>query len=137
MLQLNNPELEDRIIQHLAAIGRSGRASRRESSRSRSSNQTRQRFVVFSANPDASSTERAETETSPSLPVMSPSFQGNQISRSHVGESSMPYPGETGPSEFQTFSDTWRSRLNTMSMRYGFCLFFSYNFLGVYLVCLS
>ncbi|KAI3443350.1 hypothetical protein Pfo_000015 [Paulownia fortunei] len=145
---VNDPELEDRIIQHLAAaaaMGRTHRVSRREGSRSRSSTHTRPQFVVFSANPNASSigpvsaslapggaeTESAATTvTNPSLPHMSSSVQSSQVSasssgsliandnRSYESESSMPNLHGAGPSEFQSFSDTWKSRLNTMSMKY-------------------
>ncbi|KAK6147366.1 hypothetical protein DH2020_018278 [Rehmannia glutinosa] len=153
---VNDPELEDRIIQHLAAAAAMGRThciARTEGSRSRSSAHTRPQFVVISANPNASSTSPvsaslapggAETEsaattvTNPSLPLMSSSVQSNQTSASSSGslvtpttcqtiandnrscpsESSSPNLDRAGPSEFQSFSDTWKSRLSAMSMKY-------------------
>ncbi|KAK6147373.1 hypothetical protein DH2020_018285 [Rehmannia glutinosa] len=152
---VNDPELEDRIIQHLAAAAAMGRThciARTEGSRSRSSAHTRPQFVVISANPNASSTSPvsaslapgvAETEsaattvTNPSLPLMSSSVQSNQTSASSSGslvipttcqtiandnrscpsESSSPNLDRAGPSEFQSFSDTWKSRLSAMSMK--------------------
>ncbi|KAK6131628.1 hypothetical protein DH2020_034642 [Rehmannia glutinosa] len=100
---VNDPELEDRIIQHLAAaaaMGRTHRIALTEGSRIRSSAHTRPQFVVISANPNASSTSPvsaplapgvAETEsaattvTNPSLPLMSSSVQSNQTSASSSG----------------------------------------------------
>ncbi|XP_011094206.1 E3 ubiquitin-protein ligase RHF2A [Sesamum indicum] len=153
---VNDPELEERIIQHLAAaaaMGRTRRIARREGSRSRSSAHSQPQFVVFSANPNSSSTASvsaslspggAETEsaattvTNPSSPLVSSSVQRNQVSasssrslfrattchgiandnRSRASESSLPNLDSAGPSEFQSFSDTWKSRLSTMSMKY-------------------
>ncbi|XP_022887720.1 E3 ubiquitin-protein ligase RHF2A-like isoform X3 [Olea europaea var. sylvestris] len=54
----NDSELEERIIQHLAAAAAMGRArqlGRREGHRSRSSTQGRPHFLVFSTNPNSSS----------------------------------------------------------------------------------
>ncbi|KAL0308232.1 UNVERIFIED_CONTAM: E3 ubiquitin-protein ligase RHF2A [Sesamum radiatum] len=97
---VNDPELEERIIQHLAAaaaMGRTRRIARREGSRSRSSAHSQPQFVVFSANPNSSSTAPvsaslspggAETEpaattgTSPSSPLVPSSVQSNQVSAS-------------------------------------------------------
>lgn len=53
---VNDAELEERIIQHLAAAAAMGRArhfSRREGHRGRSSAQARPNFLVFSAHPNA------------------------------------------------------------------------------------
>ena len=55
-------ELEERIIQHLAAAAAMGRArhiARREGQRSRSSAQGRPHFLVFSTNPNAPPTTAA------------------------------------------------------------------------------
>ncbi|KAH6830175.1 RING-H2 group F2A [Perilla frutescens var. hirtella] len=38
--------------------------------------------------------------------------------RSYLGESSSSSINRAGPSDFQSFPDTWRSRLNSMSMKY-------------------
>lgn len=58
----DDPELEDRIIQHLAtaaAMGRTHLIARREGSRSRSSTHAYPQFVVLSAHTNASSTGQA------------------------------------------------------------------------------
>ncbi|KAG6386248.1 hypothetical protein SASPL_155140 [Salvia splendens] len=79
---INDAELQERIIQHLAAaaaIGRTHRVSRRDGSRSRSSAHARPQFVVYSGHPPGSSagsggegTEPiAAAETNPSLSVAS------------------------------------------------------------------
>ncbi|KAI3447377.1 hypothetical protein Pfo_004042 [Paulownia fortunei] len=155
---VNGAELEDRIIQHLAAaaaMGRTHRIARREGSRSRSSAHSRPQFVVFSAHPSGSSTGAGEeetesaaaTENNPLVPLASvnnagtqhmPSVQNNQISasssgslvmpitgrglctdnRNYVSQSSLPNQDRAGPSEFQSFSDTWKSRFNSISMKY-------------------
>lgn len=55
-------ELEERIIQHLAAAAAMGRArhlSRREGQRNRSSTQGRPRFLVFSTHPNGASATSA------------------------------------------------------------------------------
>lgn len=72
-------ELEDRIIQHLAAAAAMGRArhlARREGQRTRASAQGRPRFVVFSTNTNAPSataspspTERGDHETDSSITI--------------------------------------------------------------------
>ncbi|KAL7096439.1 hypothetical protein ACP275_10G079200 [Erythranthe tilingii] len=96
---LNDSELEDRIIQHLVAAASMGRShhhiSRRDPSLRLSSS--------------ASQTNQVSTSSSIS------SVNDN---RSHASESSTPYFDSAGPSDFQSFSDTWRSRFNTISMRY-------------------
>ncbi|KAH7561331.1 hypothetical protein ACOSP7_015993 [Xanthoceras sorbifolium] len=80
----NDAELEERIIQHLAAAAAMGRArhiARRESQRSRASAQGRQQFLVFSTHPDAtpavrdssSPTHRGESEPASTVRVATPS----------------------------------------------------------------
>lgn len=74
---VNDAELEERIIQHLAAAAAMGRArhfARREGHRGRSSNQGRPHFLVFSAQPDAqaesaSLPEGGQTESTPANSV--------------------------------------------------------------------
>lgn len=54
---VDNAEIEERIIQHLAAAAAMGRArhgARREGHRSRSSSQGHPQFMVFSSHPNAS-----------------------------------------------------------------------------------
>lgn len=65
---VNNADLEDRIIQHLAAAAAMGRArhiARREVSRSRSSVQSRPHFVVFSRHSNASAADPASASVAP------------------------------------------------------------------------
>ncbi|KAF7805773.1 E3 ubiquitin-protein ligase RHF2A [Senna tora] len=162
----NDADLEERIIQHLAAAAAMGRARhivRRDGQRNRSSAQGRPQFLVFSTHsssppmPLASSspTQRENEEPtaattvstlSPThaigeeslLPTPVPPVQGDQVSASgsgstalvtdHQGSSynnrssqSSPTPGSqdrAGPSELQSFSESLKSRLNAMSMRY-------------------
>lgn len=116
----NDTELEDRIIQHLAAaaaMGRAHRVARRDGSRSRSSTHGRPQFLIFSANPNSppagpvssyltpvgSEPEPASvTVASPSVPLTAgggeitqhnpqlPSVQSGQISASVSGSTVMP-----------------------------------------------
>ncbi|MCD7457931.1 hypothetical protein HAX54_036585 [Datura stramonium] len=154
-------ELEERIIQHLAAAAAMGRArhlARREGPRGRSSAQGRPHFLVFSTHPNASSpsgasssTQRSGSEPTPEVlvsgqnsaivsgqPVTQPSsFQADQVPASGSGsnaavnqlgtssnnrrtppQSSPNNQDRAGPSEFQSFSDSIKSRLSAMSMRY-------------------
>ncbi|KAL1566088.1 RING-type E3 ubiquitin transferase [Salvia divinorum] len=65
---INDAELRERIIQHLAAaaaMGRTHRVSRRDGSRSRSSAHSRPQFVVFSDHPPGSSAASGGEETEP------------------------------------------------------------------------
>lgn len=158
-------ELEERIIQHLAAAAAMGRArhiARREGQRGRSSAQGRPHFLVFSTHPNAppvasvssSQTHRGEGEPVPPVTVAGPtslitvgedstqlvsqpSSQADQVSEAsgssvlaatHNGtssnnqrsppQSSPAGQDRAGPSEFQSFSESLKSRLNAMSMRY-------------------
>lgn len=80
----NDAELEERIIQHLAAAAAMGRArhmARREGQRARSSAQGRPQFLVFSAHPSApqagpassSPPQRGEDEPAPAIAIAMPS----------------------------------------------------------------
>ncbi|KAH6774813.1 RING-H2 group F2A [Perilla frutescens var. frutescens] len=158
-------ELEERIIQHLAAAAAMGRArhlARREGQRSRSS-QGRPRFLVFSTQPDeASATSAASslsqregsssppeaTTAGPNFPFMTvggdsshltarpSSAQAEQHVTTASGSSPVAYQHGTsssnrspahpspnsqdraGPSDFQSFSDSLKSRLSSLSTRY-------------------
>lgn len=76
-------ELEERIIQHLAAAAAMGRArhiGRRESQRNRSSAQVRPQFFVFSTHPNTSTADpvsssptQREGEPTPTVTVPTPS----------------------------------------------------------------
>ncbi|CAI0541686.1 unnamed protein product [Linum tenue] len=80
---INEAELEERIIQHLAAAAAMGRrhVSRREGSRHRSSSQSRPQYVVFSSHHNgpatgptgASPTQRGEVEPGSMATLAAPS----------------------------------------------------------------
>ncbi|PRQ32686.1 putative transcription factor C2H2 family [Rosa chinensis] len=80
---VNDAELEERIIQHLAAAAAMGRArhiARREGQRNRSSGQGRPQFLVFSTHPNAPPTTASSSpdqmgagEQAPSVAVTFPS----------------------------------------------------------------
>ncbi|KAH9699348.1 E3 ubiquitin-protein ligase RHF2A [Citrus sinensis] len=162
----NDAELEERIIQHLAAAAAMGRArhiARRESHRNRASSQARPQFLVFSTHPNAanddpvsSSPTHLEGEASPITTVATPSSpatggeestqqsthllsaQADHVSASASGSSAFasgqvgntlnnrrspnqPSPNSqdrAGPSDFQSFSESLKSRFNAVSMRY-------------------
>ncbi|KAL9413543.1 hypothetical protein AB3S75_042099 [Citrus x aurantiifolia] len=162
----NDAELEERIIQHLAAAAAMGRArhiARRESHRNRASSQARPQFLVFSTHPNAanddpvsSSPAHLEGEASPITTVATPSSpatggeesaqqsthllsaQSDHVSASASGSSAFasgqvgntlnnrrspnqPSPNSqdrAGPSDFQSFSESLKSRFNAVSMRY-------------------
>ncbi|KAH0663185.1 hypothetical protein KY284_028116 [Solanum tuberosum] len=160
-------ELEERIIQHLAAAAAMGRArhiARREGQRGRSSAQGRPQYLVFSTHPNApaaaavpasSSNQRSGGEPTPEVSVSGqdsqiiavgegsgqllsqpPSFQADEVSASGSGsnaavnqlgtsshnrrnpsQSSPNNQDRAGPSDFQSFSDSMKSRFSAMSMR--------------------
>ncbi|GMI71120.1 RING-H2 group F2A [Hibiscus trionum] len=154
---VNDPELEERIIQHLAvaaAMGRAHHTGRREGPR-RSSSHGHPHVLVYS-HPTAqhtgsgSSTQTriageseapAVTMARPSSPLSSreerspfPSSQSTSASgttispmnrrglsfnnRSISGDSSLTNQDGAGPSEFQSFSESLKSRLNAVSLKY-------------------
>ncbi|XP_077245204.1 E3 ubiquitin-protein ligase RHF2A-like [Tasmannia lanceolata] len=161
----NDAELEERIIQHLAAAAAMGRVhhlARREGQRSRSTAQGRPQFLVFSTHPNAPSVgpvssvpELSESEneqataiatTSPLIPLssvgeeplprvpqLSPvqaepvpasgtsGFLANRPGLSNNRNSVVPSSPVThdsaGPSESQSFSESLKSRFNSVSMR--------------------
>ncbi|XP_039070228.1 E3 ubiquitin-protein ligase RHF2A-like [Hibiscus syriacus] len=160
---VNDPELEERIIQHLAAaaaMGRAHHAGRRERQR-RSSAHSRPHFLVFSTRPGAEHSgsgslpltqvagetdAAAVTVANPSTPLfprgdelsqrMSPfpssqntSASGSTFSpvnrrgfsfnnRSTCSNSSSINQERTRPSELQSFSESLKSRINAVSLRY-------------------
>ncbi|CAN4089664.1 unnamed protein product [Withania somnifera] len=160
---MSESELEERIIQHLAAaaaIGRGHHFGQREGSRNRSSSHGRPHFLVFPTHPDSSPTaavsasvapaesESAQAIADPSVPITAvrsettqffphlSSDQSNQLSASSryvhqqtvnqgisIGDSSSsPVLTENqdaaGPSDFQSLSESWKSRFNSISMKY-------------------
>ncbi|GAY59146.1 hypothetical protein CUMW_192330 [Citrus unshiu] len=123
----NDAELEERIIQHLAAAAAMGRArhiARRESHRSRASSQARPQFLVFSTHPNAanddpvsSSPTHLEGEASPITTVATPSSPATGGEES-TQQSTHLLQDRAGPSDFQSFSESLKSRFNAVSMRY-------------------
>ncbi|PIN07311.1 hypothetical protein CDL12_20125 [Handroanthus impetiginosus] len=157
-------ELEERIIQHLAAAAAMGRArqlARREGQRSRPSSQGRPQFLVFSTQPNGASATSpassiAQRDSSGPPPAISPnsplitvgedsahliarpsSSQADQLMTTASGSSAGGYqhgspsslrrsPAQTtlssqdraGPSDFQSFSESLKSRLGALSTRY-------------------
>ncbi|XP_039045533.1 E3 ubiquitin-protein ligase RHF2A-like isoform X1 [Hibiscus syriacus] len=160
---MNDPELEEHIIQHLAAataMGRAHHAGRREGHR-RSSPHSRPHFLVFSTHPGAEdsgsgslpltqvageTSTAAVTVANPSTPLLSggdelsqrispfPSSQNTSASGSTVNpvnrrgfsfnnrctcsNSSLTNQERTRPSELQSFSESLKSRINSVSLRY-------------------
>lgn len=162
-LGANDAELEDRIIQHLAAaaaMGRGHHMGRREGHRVRSSPNGHRHFLVFSTHPGGPPSHvsasggddgpAAISGASPSTPLASggddpllhvshiPSVHTDQVSSPASGSaflrtnrqgiassngspanySSPPAGDRAGPSDFQSFSESLKSRFNAMSMRY-------------------
>ncbi|PPR95263.1 hypothetical protein GOBAR_AA25401 [Gossypium barbadense] len=166
----NDAELDERIIQHLAAAAAMGRArhiARREGMRNRSSIQGRPQFLVFSTHPNAPSTgpisslvaTQGEVQPAPTITVGTPSSpsrtvgeeslvsitpetsaqadqqsasasrsnvifvngQGNSVpvnNRRSPNQSSPNSQDRAGPSDFQSLSESLKSRFNAVSMRY-------------------
>ncbi|PON42066.1 43kDa postsynaptic protein [Parasponia andersonii] len=158
----NDAELEERIIQHLAAaMGRAHHIRRREIQRGRSSAHGRPQYLVFSTHPTAPSSgpvsasggenePAAVSVATPSTPHPSggdepsqqiPHFsfvQADQnsssasgsnlmptnrqettfMNRNSLSHSSPPSQERAGPSDFQSFSESLKSKFNAMSMRY-------------------
>ncbi|CAH8383282.1 unnamed protein product [Eruca vesicaria subsp. sativa] len=154
---VDNAEIEERIIQHLAAAAAMGRArhgTRREGHRSRSSTQAgHPQFMMFSPHPTAppppspppmlsSPSQRDESDTVTNLPHNTTIGEGSLQSNMHSPASSHPHQGSpsafdsnssihrspnqsspsdqdrAGPSELQSFSESFKSRLNSVSTRY-------------------
>ncbi|KAI3890995.1 hypothetical protein MKW98_007300 [Papaver atlanticum] len=134
----NDSELEERILQHLAAAAAMGRAhhfARRESQRT-SSNQGHSPYMVFSPISDIAPLVRNGEEPLQSGSML-PSVQSDQIpvqtrssnlssirrrtsfnNTSSASRSSSINRDRAGPSDFQSFSESLKSRLNSVSMRY-------------------
>ncbi|KAJ8465498.1 hypothetical protein OPV22_028050 [Ensete ventricosum] len=107
----SDADLEERIIQHLAAAAAMGRAhhiARREG-RVRSGEEPAEETNV---SPAHASQVPFLTSGSSSNP------QRSSISSPRTPAQSSPVSQEPGPSDFQSFSETLKSRLNAVSMRY-------------------
>ncbi|BBH07542.1 RING-H2 group F2A [Prunus dulcis] len=127
----NNAELEERIIQHLAAAASMGRAhhnGRREGQRSRSSARGHPHFSVFSTHPSASPLGPVSAPGG-TTDGISPSASGSVrmhrnrqgLSSSHWNSTSQSSPlnqDRAGPSDLQSISESLKSKFNSMSMRY-------------------
>lgn len=135
---LQDSELEERIIQHLAAaaaMGRTRHMARREGQRSRSGAQRPSQVMVFSTHPSTdsiSSAPNGENELSPAVGLTTELESSGQVNseagsasrpvilnrRLSAGQSTPVSQDRAGPSDLQSFSDTLKSRLNAVSMRY-------------------
>lgn len=156
----NDYELEEQIIQHLAAAAamrRSHHMARREGQHRRPSAHDRPQFLVFSTNsntssigsvpvtstltggenepriasrgaiPSASRAGRGAPQRQTSH-ILNQADEGNSViasrrpifsnSRSFAGQSSLSKHDDAGPSDFQSFSESLKSRLSAASMRY-------------------
>ncbi|TKW30520.1 hypothetical protein SEVIR_2G043900v4 [Setaria viridis] len=147
----DDAEIEERIIQHLAAaaaIRRSHRHARREGRRSRSAAHGHPQILVFSTAESTSggsmssnSREEGDHEHAPAvisarpLPIVDstdetaadtsvhdtvlanngPVMSNNRVSRN---QSSPVSQDEAGPSDVQSFSDSLKSRLQSVSTKY-------------------
>ncbi|XP_043815189.1 E3 ubiquitin-protein ligase RHF2A isoform X3 [Manihot esculenta] len=162
----SDSDLEERIIQHLAAaaaMGRTHHFSRRDVQRNRQSSHGRPHFLVFSTHPGAPSSGHVSSSptevggenepaavsvANPSSPIafcgdpppqqnlqfpsavmdqgssasgsaiMRTNHQGMSFNNRTASHSSSPNEDRGGPSEFQSFSESLKSRLNAVSMRY-------------------
>ncbi|KAL6496367.1 E3 ubiquitin-protein ligase rhf2a [Orobanche gracilis] len=131
---VNDAELEDRIIQHLAAaaaMGRTQRIARREG-RIRSSAHARPQFVVYSPHPNDFSTGSGGDETEAavlteddgSIQDMHPSNQdNNQISSTSSGSLVMPITGRGLSSGDKTLRVDLPCRIKKEQGRRSFILF--------------
>ncbi|XP_051143707.1 E3 ubiquitin-protein ligase RHF2A isoform X2 [Andrographis paniculata] len=153
-------ELEERIIQHLAAAAAMGRArhfARREGQRNRTNSQGRPHVLVFSTHPNgASGSSVGQRDGNPPPAVMiagpnspfitvgedsthltarSPEQADHPVTTAPGSSSGPSQHGTTsnnrsplhtspnsqdraGPSDFQSFSDSLKSRLSALSSRY-------------------
>ncbi|KAJ0261304.1 hypothetical protein HA466_0044530 [Hirschfeldia incana] len=142
---VDNLEIEERIIQHLAAaaaMGRTRHGARREGHRSRSSTQGgHPQYMVYSQHPNASPphpsmpsspSQRDERDTVTNLPHSSTigegPLQSNTVTKlspsasdsnsRSLNQSSSTDQDRAGSSELQSFSESLKSRLNAVSTRY-------------------
>ncbi|CAL1370741.1 unnamed protein product [Linum trigynum] len=143
-------ELEERIIQHLAAaaaMGRSHYGGRRETQRSRSATaQRRPHYLVFSSSHNgnartgqvsSSMPHVARESDSPAINIATPSTpvtggrdeptqlhassesSNRQTTRGeNTWQSSLPSQDAAGSSDLQSFSESLKSKLSAVSMRY-------------------
>ncbi|CAH1452266.1 unnamed protein product [Lactuca virosa] len=133
---VNDSELEDRIIQHLAAAAAMGRArhvGRRDGSRNRSTDPGQGQgsggpveeseelgpAVIGPVSGSGLFTGRGGGTSGMGNDSISQSQQGTSvIHRNSSNLSSPPNQDTAGPSELQTASETWKSKFNAISTRY-------------------
>lgn len=111
---VNDSELEDRIIQHLAAaaaMGRTHQVARREGLRNRSATHNRPQFLVFSTNTNAPSGATISASTGPVQESAEP------LSELVPHTSSVAGQDRAGPSESQAVSDTWKTKFSAISTK--------------------
>ncbi|EPS68123.1 hypothetical protein M569_06653, partial [Genlisea aurea] len=101
-------ELEDRIMQHFAAMGRIRRLARREGLRNSSAHQTAHHPQLETLSSSSDSNESDPTPVSDSETATNDPIRANDA---------VPIDS-AGPSELQSLSETWKSRLSSMSMKY-------------------
>ncbi|XP_009378604.2 E3 ubiquitin-protein ligase RHF2A [Pyrus x bretschneideri] len=116
---VNDAELEERIIQHLAAAAAMGRArhiARREGQRNRSSAHGRPQYLVFSTNPNApqahassSPDQMGEGEPSPSIAV---TFPSPPMNREESSQATTPVHSSQSGSVSASASGSSNSALN-------------------------
>lgn len=125
----NDSELEERIIQHLAAaaaMGRPHHIARREGQRGRPSTQVHPHDNT--ANPSAFHAGRGAPQRQASHIIHGQSDEANSgsasnrlafsNSRSFAGQSSLTNQDCAGPSDFQSISESLKSHLSAVSMKY-------------------
>ncbi|KZV28411.1 hypothetical protein F511_03214 [Dorcoceras hygrometricum] len=120
---MNDPDLEDRIIQHLAAgaaIGRTQHIGWGADYRNQSPVHARTQFVGNESQENVSSCVQSNLiSASSSGSAVAPfTHTGICSDRSFMGRPSLQTQDRAGPSEFQSFSDSWKSRLNAISIKY-------------------
>ncbi|XP_052726322.1 E3 ubiquitin-protein ligase RHF2A isoform X5 [Vigna angularis] len=115
----SDADLEERIIQHLAAAAAMGRArhiARREGQRNRSSAQGEQSSQLTLVAPVQAEQVSASGSGSSALGT---EHQGSSYNnRRSPNQSSPSSQDRAGPSELQSFSESLKSKLNAVSSRY-------------------
>ncbi|GER44823.1 RING finger protein [Striga asiatica] len=117
---MDDAELEERIMRHLAAMSGTHRIARSSGPRSRSGH-ARSQFVVYSTGAGG----EEETPETGSITENNTFVHGSQIfgsssrdNRDNATRPSLPNRDSAGPSEFHSFSDTWKSRFSSISSKY-------------------
>ncbi|KMZ67553.1 E3 ubiquitin-protein ligase RHF2A [Zostera marina] len=135
----NDADLEEQIIQHLAAATGMGRAhiSRRDGHRGRTRGHGRPQYLVFSAHPSSPSVEpvsatSSQTDGEHNQPLSIPIAVGGDSTPPHhttpthtinflsssSGQTTAVNQERAGPSDFQVLSESIKTRFNAASTRY-------------------